>query len=80
MGQEFASLPKYIYFNRQWLEIQKLRNKVKKKIDSKASKGRRIRYTRLMINIWLEVVQGQTNFEAFLYFLARLHGGIGFSY
>ncbi|EEC10786.1 apoptosis antagonizing transcription factor, putative, partial [Ixodes scapularis] len=28
----------------QWLEIQKLRNKVKRKVDTKASKGRKIRY------------------------------------
>ncbi|XP_065053368.1 protein AATF-like [Rhopilema esculentum] len=33
-----------VSMGRQWLEIQKLRSKVKKKIDSKASKGRRIRY------------------------------------
>uniref|UniRef100_A0A8C3Y2S9 Apoptosis antagonizing transcription factor n=1 Tax=Catharus ustulatus TaxID=91951 RepID=A0A8C3Y2S9_CATUS len=29
---------------RQWLAIQKLRSKIKKKVDRKASKGRRIRY------------------------------------
>lgn len=28
---------------RQWLELQKLRNKAKKKVDTKASKGRKIR-------------------------------------
>jgi hypothetical protein len=31
-------------FCRQWLEIQKLRSKAKRKVDSKASKGRRLRY------------------------------------
>uniref|UniRef100_S4R581 Apoptosis-antagonizing transcription factor C-terminal domain-containing protein n=1 Tax=Petromyzon marinus TaxID=7757 RepID=S4R581_PETMA len=31
-------------WGRQWLEIQKLRSKVKKKVDTKASKGRKIRY------------------------------------
>lgn len=30
--------------NQQWLEIQRLRNKQKKKVDTKASKGRKIRY------------------------------------
>lgn len=29
---------------RQWLQIQKLRSKLKKKVDTKASKGRKIRY------------------------------------
>lgn len=29
---------------RQWLAIQKLRRKIKKKVDTKASKGRKIRY------------------------------------
>ncbi|KAH6932362.1 hypothetical protein HPB50_004891 [Hyalomma asiaticum] len=29
---------------RQWLEIQKLRKKVKRKVDTRASKGRKIRY------------------------------------
>ncbi|KAK3583266.1 hypothetical protein CHS0354_011153 [Potamilus streckersoni] len=33
-----------IALSRQWLEIQKLRKKVKKKVDTKASKGRKIRY------------------------------------
>ena len=33
-----------VAISRQWLEIQKLRNKVKKKIDTKASKGRKVRY------------------------------------
>lgn len=30
--------------SRHWIEIQKLRTKIKRKIDTKASKGRRIRY------------------------------------
>jgi len=29
---------------RQWLEIQKLRSKAKRRVDPKASKGRRLRY------------------------------------
>ncbi|CAH3028593.1 unnamed protein product [Porites evermanni] len=33
-----------IEMGRQWLELQKLRRKVKKKVDTKASKGRKIRY------------------------------------
>jgi protein AATF/BFR2 len=41
---------KYFNYNlhisnlRQWLEIQKLRSKAKRKVDAKASKGRRLRY------------------------------------
>ncbi|XP_005109026.1 protein AATF [Aplysia californica] len=30
--------------NKQWLEIQRLRNKEKRKVDTRASKGRKIRY------------------------------------
>ncbi|XP_031560566.1 protein AATF-like [Actinia tenebrosa] len=33
-----------IEMGRQWLELQKLRRKIKKKIDTKASKGRKLRY------------------------------------
>ncbi|CAH1776585.1 unnamed protein product [Owenia fusiformis] len=33
-----------IELSRQWLEIQKLRNKTKRKVDTRASKGRKIRY------------------------------------
>ncbi|XP_008941735.1 PREDICTED: protein AATF, partial [Merops nubicus] len=33
-----------VAMGRQWLAIQKLRRKIKKKVDRKASKGRRIRY------------------------------------
>merc|ERR1712025_937999 len=29
---------------RQWLQIQKLRAKLKKKVDTRASKGRKVRY------------------------------------
>ncbi|XP_014246841.1 protein AATF [Cimex lectularius] len=30
---------------RQWLELQKMRSKLKRKVDTKASKGRKLRYT-----------------------------------
>ncbi len=30
----------------KWLQIQKMRNKIKKKVDTRASKGRKTRYTR----------------------------------
>ncbi|KFQ30946.1 Protein AATF, partial [Mesitornis unicolor] len=33
-----------VAMGKQWLAIQKLRSKIKKKVDRKASKGRRIRY------------------------------------
>ena len=35
---------KILFSIRQWLEIQKLRSKAKRKVDAKASKGRRLRY------------------------------------
>ena len=34
--------------NKQWLEIQRLRNKQKRKVDTKASKGRKIRLVMLL--------------------------------
>ncbi|XP_005986893.1 protein AATF [Latimeria chalumnae] len=33
-----------VAIGRQWLAIQKLRSKIKKKVDTKASKGRKVRY------------------------------------
>lgn len=30
---------------RQWLQIQKLRSKMKRKIDTRSTKGRKLRYT-----------------------------------
>ncbi|XP_022096433.1 protein AATF-like [Acanthaster planci] len=33
-----------VQLTRQWLEVQKLRRKIKRKVDTKASKGRKIRY------------------------------------
>ncbi|XP_073398663.1 protein AATF [Dendrobates tinctorius] len=33
-----------VAMGRQWLAIQKLRSKIKKKVDTKASKGRKLRY------------------------------------
>lgn len=33
-----------IALGRQWLEIQKLRSKMKRKVDTRASKGRKVRY------------------------------------
>ncbi|XP_018412279.1 PREDICTED: protein AATF [Nanorana parkeri] len=33
-----------VAMGRQWLTIQKLRSKIKKKVDTKASKGRKVRY------------------------------------
>ncbi|CAN7937374.1 unnamed protein product [Ixodes hexagonus] len=39
-----SSVENPVALSRQWLEIQKLRNKVKRKVDTKASKGRKIRY------------------------------------
>ncbi|XP_076320482.1 protein AATF-like isoform X2 [Tachypleus tridentatus] len=33
-----------IALSRHWLEIQKLRSKIKRKVDTKASKGRKVRY------------------------------------
>jgi len=34
-----------VELGKHWLELSNLRNKVKRKVDTKASKGRKIRYT-----------------------------------
>ncbi|KAG8239153.1 hypothetical protein J437_LFUL018037, partial [Ladona fulva] len=39
-----ADLADPTQLGRQWNELQKLRSKLKKKVDTKASKGRKIRY------------------------------------
>ncbi|KAG1652889.1 Protein AATF [Nymphon striatum] len=51
---------------RQLLEIQKLRSKIKKKVDTKASKGRKIRYTALkkLVNFMAPIVNHQMADEA----------------
>lgn len=35
----------FLFDSRQWVELQKIRSKMKRKIDVKATKGRRLRYT-----------------------------------
>ncbi|MGH0188136.1 UNVERIFIED_CONTAM: hypothetical protein FKN15_028425 [Acipenser sinensis] len=39
-----------VAMGRQWLAIQKLRSKIKKKMDTKASKGRKVRYVLILLN------------------------------
>ncbi|XP_034230890.1 protein AATF-like [Thrips palmi] len=34
-----------VQLGRQWIELQKIRSKMKRKVDTKASKGRRLRFT-----------------------------------
>jgi len=41
---DFTETSDPVAMGRQWLELQKLRTKVKKTVDTKASKGRKIRY------------------------------------
>ena len=43
MKMNFTETTDPIAMGRQWLELQKLRTKVKKTVDTKASKGRKIR-------------------------------------
>lgn len=40
-----ADLMDPVQLGRQWIQLQKLRSKMKRKIDTKATKGRKIRYT-----------------------------------
>ncbi|XP_071304121.1 protein AATF isoform X2 [Agelaius tricolor] len=47
-----------VAMGRQWLAIQKLRSKIKKKVDRKASKGRRIR-TELFRSLFGKVTKGE---------------------
>ncbi|XP_051930295.1 protein AATF [Hippocampus zosterae] len=39
-----ADVNRQVAAGRQWLQIQKLRSKLKKKVDTKASKGRKVRF------------------------------------
>ncbi|XP_061895328.1 protein AATF [Entelurus aequoreus] len=51
---------------RQWLQIQKLRSKMKKKVDTKASKGRKVRYHvhAKLLNYMAPIHHGAMNDEA----------------
>lgn len=40
-----ADITDPVQLSRQWVQLQSLRNKMKKKVDTKCSKGRKIRYT-----------------------------------
>ncbi|XP_030753400.1 protein AATF [Sitophilus oryzae] len=40
-----ADITDPVQLGRQWIQLQNLRNKMKRKIDTKATKGRKIRYT-----------------------------------
>lgn len=40
-----ANVTDPVQLSKQWIELQQLRNKMKRKIDTKATKGRRIRYS-----------------------------------
>merc|ERR1712025_1469037 len=43
-GKKAAASTDSAEVGRQWLQIQKLRAKLKKKVDTRASKGRKVRY------------------------------------
>ncbi|XP_077391483.1 protein AATF [Festucalex cinctus] len=43
-GGDAADANQQVAAGRQWLQIQKLRSKLKKKVDTKASKGRKVRF------------------------------------
>ena len=41
----------YHFYFRQWMEIQQLRSKMKRKVDTRATKGRKIRYDRFQFKL-----------------------------
>ncbi|KAJ3599271.1 hypothetical protein NHX12_033234 [Muraenolepis orangiensis] len=55
-----------VAMGRQWLAIQKLRSKIKKRVDTKASKGRKVRFTihSKLVNFMAPVDHGAMNHEA----------------
>ncbi|CAL8271376.1 unnamed protein product [Arctogadus glacialis] len=55
-----------VAMGRQWLAIQKLRSKIKKRVDTKASKGRKVRFTihSKMVNFMAPVDHSPMNDEA----------------
>lgn len=52
--------------SRKWLEIQKMRSKMKKKVDTRASKGRKIRFDvhKELVNFMAPIVNHNFNEEA----------------
>jgi len=61
---------------RQWLEVQKLRSKLKKKVDTKASKGRKIRYDihSRMVNFMAPVYTNSDRDESTNHLFSSLFG------
>ncbi|KAM6970658.1 protein AATF [Aplochiton taeniatus] len=55
-----------VAMGRQWLAIQKLRSKIKKKVDTKASKGRKVRFHihSKLVNFMAPLDQSSLNNEA----------------
>ncbi|CAI8025289.1 Protein AATF [Geodia barretti] len=55
-----------VVMGRQWMALQKLRSKVKKKVDTKASKGRKIRYDvhPKLVGFMAPVEQGEMSHSA----------------
>ena len=55
-----------VAMGRQWLAIQKLRSKIKKRVDTKASKGRKVRFTihSKLVNFMAPVDHSAMNDEA----------------
>lgn len=55
-----------VAMGRQWLTIQRLRSKIKKRVDTKASKGRKVRFTihSKLVNFMAPVDHGAMNHEA----------------
>ncbi|KAG7264823.1 hypothetical protein CRUP_001467 [Coryphaenoides rupestris] len=55
-----------VAMGRQWLAIQRLRSKIKKRVDTKASKGRKVRFTihSKLVNFMAPVDHGAMNHEA----------------
>ncbi|XP_012690326.2 protein AATF [Clupea harengus] len=66
-----------VAMGRQWLAIQKLRSKIKKKVDTKASKGRKIRFHihSKLVNFMAPMSLGSTHDEARTELYRSLFGG-----
>ncbi|KAJ7995858.1 hypothetical protein DPEC_G00231080 [Dallia pectoralis] len=70
-----------VAMGRQWLAIQKLRSKIKKRVDTKASKGRKVRFHvhSKLVNFMAPIDQSSMNDEARTELYRSLFGKTSFA-
>ncbi|XP_039612656.1 protein AATF [Polypterus senegalus] len=65
-----------VAMGRQWLAIQRLRSKIKKRVDTKASKGRKVRFHvhSKLVNFMAPIAQSPVNDDAWMELYKSLFG------